>query len=233
VWEAEEIHDSAAVGLRLHYLSKDMEEGFPGNLDATVEYRLTNSNELIISYSAFTDKATPVNLTHHSYFNLNGAGNSTVLDHLMQINAHAYTVVNSQLIPTGELRNVEGTPMDFRTPIAIGARIALTGSNPLGYDHNFVLTSPGIQNLAARVKDMASGRTMEVYTDQPGIQFYSGNFLDGTIVGKEGKHYGQYYGFCLETQHFPDSPNQPSFPSTILRPGQEYRSTTIYRFLVE
>jgi aldose 1-epimerase len=233
LWDAQELRDSLSVGLRLHYISTDMEEGFPGNLDVTVEYLLTNLNELVIRYLATTDKPTPVNLTHHSYFNLNGAGNGNILNQLMQINAAAYTVVDDQLIPTGELRNVSGTPMDFRTPSSIGGRIAQTGGDPVGYDHNFVLTDPGLNNMAARVTDTVTGRIMEVYTDQPGIQFYSGNFLDGSITGKEGKKYGQYYGFCLETQHFPDSPNQSSFPTTILRPGEEYRSTTVYRFIIQ
>lgn len=229
VWDVKELRDSSSVGLRFHYLSKELEEGYPGNLDVTVDYLLTSRNELVIHYQATTDRATPVNLTHHSYFNLNGAGNGTILNHLMQINASRYTVVNQNLIPTGELREIAGTPMDFNIPVAIGDRIAQTGGDPVGYDHNYVLTNPGINNLAARVTDTASGRIMEVYTDQPGMQFYSGNFLDGTITGKGGKKYEQYFGFCLETQHFPDSPNQPSFPSVILRPGEEFRSTTIYR----
>lgn len=233
VWDAHELRDSSSVGLRFHYLSKDMEEGYPGNLDVTIDYLLTNRNELAIHYLARTDRATPINLTHHSYFNLNGAGNGTILNHLMQINASRYTVVNENLIPTGELRDVAGTPMDFHLPVEIGERIAQTGGDPVGYDHNYVLTNPGINNLAARVTDTSTGRIMEVYTDQPGIQFYSGNFLDGSITGKHGKKYEQYFGFCLETQHFPDSPNQPSFPSTILQPGEEFRSTTIYRFLVQ
>lgn len=233
VWDAAELRDSASVGLRLHYLSPNGEEGFPGNLDVNVEYRLTNSNELVIHYHATTDKTTPVNLTHHSYFNLNGAGNGTILDHHMQIHASAYTVVNESLIPTGELRDVTGTPMDFNDPVAIGERVAEVGGEPKGYDHNYVLKQPSLAYIAARVTDPVSCRVMEVYTDQPGMQFYSGNFLDGTITGKQGKKYEQYYGFCLETQHFPDSPNQPAFPSTILRPGEVYESTTVYRFGAE
>ncbi|HOW24966.1 MAG TPA: aldose epimerase family protein [Bacteroidales bacterium] len=233
VWDASELRDSASIGLRLHYLSRDGEEGFPGNLEVQVEYRLTNSNELVIHYLAITDRATPVNLTHHSYFNLKGAGNGSVLDHLMQIQASAFTVVNENLIPTGELRDVAGTPMDFNTPARIGERIIQVGSDPKGYDHNYVLSRPGLDQVSARVSDPVTGRIMEVLTDQPGMQFYSGNFLNGSITGKQGKKYEQYYGFCLETQHFPDSPNQPSFPSAILRPGEEYRSTTVYRFRVE
>jgi aldose 1-epimerase len=151
----------------------------------------------------------------------------------MQIHASAYTVVNETLIPTGELRDVAGTPMDFNTSIPIGERIAQVGGDPKGYDHNYVLTRPGLDQVAARVSDPVSGRVMEVYTDQPGMQFYTGNFLNGSITGKQGKKYEQYYGFCLETQHFPDSPNQTAFPSAILRPGEVYRSTTVYRFLAE
>ncbi|HNS16670.1 MAG TPA: aldose epimerase family protein [Bacteroidales bacterium] len=233
VWDAAELRDSISVGLRLHYLSPDGEEGFPGNLDVNVEYLLTNYNELVIHYRASTDKATPVNLTHHSYFNLNGAGNGTILDHQIQIHASAYTVVNELLIPTGELRDVTGTPMDFTDPVAIGARIAQVGGEPRGYDHNYVLNRPGLDHPVAHVTDPVSCRVMEVYTDQPGLQFYSGNFLEGSITGKQGKKYEQYYGFCLETQHFPDAPNQPAFPSTILRPGEVFESTTVYRFVAE
>ncbi|MBP6978358.1 MAG: galactose mutarotase [Lentimicrobiaceae bacterium] len=233
VWDALEMRDSASVGLRLHYLSPDGEEGFPGNLDVNVEYLLTNHDELVIHYRATTDKATLVNLTNHSYFNLNGSGSGTILDHHMQINASTYTVVNELLIPTGELRNVAGTPMDFNVPVPIGERIAQVGGEPKGYDHNYVLKQPGLDHVAARVTDPVSCRVMEVFTDQPGVQFYSGNFLNGSITGKQGKKYGQYYGFCLETQHFPDSPNQPTFPATVLRPGEVYETTTVYRFLAE
>jgi aldose 1-epimerase len=233
VWDARELRDSASVGIRFHYLSKDGEEGFPGNLNVQVDYILTNNNELVIRYFATTDRATPINLTHHSYFNLKGAGNGTTLDHLMQIHASAYTVVNETLIPTGELRDVAGTPMDFNLPTPIGERITQVGREPKGYDHNYVLSRPGPDHVSARVTEPVTGRIMEVLTDQPGMQFYSGNFLNGSITGKQGKKYQQYSGFCLETQHFPDSPNQPAFPSTILRPGEVYESTTVYRFGVE
>jgi aldose 1-epimerase len=233
VWDAQEFKDTSKVGLMLHYLSRDGEEGYPGNLDITVSYSLTNNNELRIDYLATTDKATPVNITQHSYFNLKGGGNSDILNHIMMINASRYTVVDSSLIPTGELRSVNGTPMDFTSPIAIGARIKEVGGKPVGYDHNYVLNSPGQFELAVKVYEPESGRIMEVFTDQPGVQFYTGNFLDGSITGKGGKKYDQYYGFCLETQHFPDSPNHPDFPNTILRTGESYKSTTVFRFLTE
>lgn len=231
VWDVQDFSDTLHVGLKLHYLSRDGEEGYPGNLDVTVIYSLTNANELKIDYLATTDKATPINITQHSYFNLAGASDGNILGHLIMIDASRYTVVNSSLIPTGELRDVKGTPMDFTTLTSIGARIKDVGGDPTGYDHNYVLNTMGKFGLAARVSEPLTGRVMEVYTDQPGVQFYTGNFLDGTIIGKEGKKYKQYYGFCLETQHFPDSPNQPAFPSVILRPGETFRSTTIYRFL--
>lgn len=231
IWEATEINDRTGVGLKLHYLSKDGEEGFPGNLDITVTYMLTNANEFRIDYKATTDKATPLNLTHHSYFNLAGAGNGDILGHQVIIDAQRYTVVDSTLIPTGELRDVKGTPFDFTQTLAIGAKINELGGKPVGYDHNYVLNSGGVKlALAAKVTEPVSGRVMEVYTDQPGVQFYTGNFLDGTIIGKVGKVYNQYYGFCFETQKFPDSPNQPTFPSSILKPGETYKSTTIYKF---
>ena len=231
IWDADRINDTTGVGLKLHYMSKDGEEGFPGNLDVTVTYLLTNTNEFRIDYKAKTDKATPLNLTHHSYFNLAGAGNGDVLGHLVMIDAQRYTVVDSNLIPTGELPDVKGTPFDFTKEQAIGAKINELGGNPVGYDHNYVLNSGGAKLArAARVTEPVSGREMEVYTDQPGVQFYTGNFLDGTLKGKEGKVYNQYYGFCFETQKFPDSPNQPAFPNSILKPGEEYKSTTIYKF---
>jgi aldose 1-epimerase len=232
VWKATEVRSKDGVGLSLTYLSKDGEEGFPGNLSVKVVYTLTDNNELSIEYSAATDKTTVVNLTHHSYFNLAGEGN--ILQHELMINAEQFTPVDAGLIPTGELRNVNGTPMDFTKPTAIGARIDQQDeqlSLGKGYDHNWVLkNSSGKLSLAARAYEPRSGRVMEVSTTEPGLQFYSGNFLDGTITGKGGQVYKQRSGFCLETQHFPDSPNKPRFPSTVLKPGQQYQSTTIYKF---
>lgn len=231
VWNAEPVEEENAVGVKFSYLSPDGEEGYPGNLQCTVTYWLTDNNELKLEYLAETDKATPVNLTHHSYFNLAGQGNGDILNHELMLNADKYTPVNDQLIPTGEIAPVEGTPFDFTHPQPIGDRIDQV---PGGYDHNFVLNSGGGQlALAARVYEPESGRVMEIHTTEPGIQFYSGNFLDGTITGKDGKVYYQHYGFCLETQHFPDSPNHPNFPSTTLHPGETYTSTTVHKFMVK
>ncbi len=223
--------------LLLTYLSPHMEEGYPGNLKVNVKYQFTNENELKIEYYATTDRPTPVNLTHHSFFNLKGAGNGTINDHIIQINADHYTPVDAGLIPTGEIAPVEGTPMDFKKPFLIGDRIddhfeqLIYGK---GYDHNWVLfpaqNEPG---FAARVVEPQSGRTLEVYTNEPGLQFYSGNFLNGSDIGKYGRKYNHRSSFCLETQHFPDSPNQENFPSTILHPEEEYYSVCIYRFGVE
>lgn len=228
VWQAEEIKKENEVGVKLSYVSKDGEEGYPGNLAITVTYSLTDDNELKIDYTAETDKATPVNLTHHSYFNLEGAGSGDTLGHLLTIHADRYTPVDDELIPTGEVKPVQDTPLDFRNPVAIGARI---NDVPGGYDHNYVLTgSGGSMRPAANVSAPGSGRLMTVLTTEPAIQFYSGNFLDGSNTGKNGKLYNKHYGFCLETQHFPDSPNQQAFPSTILRPGETYRHRTIYKF---
>lgn len=233
VWDDEPLWRSDGVGVKLRYLSADGEEGYPGNLQATVTYVLTNKNELRIEYEATTDKATPVNLTHHGYFNLTG-GRRDILDHELMLNAVQFTPVDAGLIPTGHRVDVEGTPMDFRRPTAIGARI--NGDYEQlkfggGYDHNWVLRNSGkAMTLAARVYEPTTGRVMEVRTAEPGIQFYAGNFLDGTITGKQGVVYTRRFGFCLETQHFPDSPNKPGFPSTILRPGGKYETTTIYRF---
>lgn len=234
LWDATPVRRRDALGLRLFYLSPDGEEGYPGNLRTTVHYWLTNDNELEIVYEAETDKPTPVNLTHHSYFNLDGQGEGDILDHVMMINASHYTPVDETLIPTGEIAPVAGTPFDFTTPARIGERIDADHEQIKyggGYDHNYVLDSQdGSLALAARVVGPRSGRVMEVYTTEPGMQLYTGNFLDGSITGKEGKSYHKRYGFCLETQHFPDSPNQPAFPSSILRPGETYYQKTVYRF---
>jgi aldose 1-epimerase len=235
VWKAKEIA-GAEPGLELTYLSKDGEEGYPGNLTATVVYTLTSNNEIRIDYKAVTDRHTVVNLTNHSYFNLAGQGNGDILKTLLMINAAECTPVDATLIPTGELRKVEGTPLDFRQPTAIGARINADDEQlkfGKGYDHNFVLTRKGRGLvLAARAVDPDSGRQLEVYTTQPGLQFYSGNFLDGSVKGKGGVAYGHRSGFCLETQHFPDSPNKPNFPPTDLKPGKTYHEVTVFKFSV-
>ena len=233
VWDDKPVQRPDAVGVRLSYLSKDGEEGYPGNLKATVTYLLTSKNELRIEYEATTDKATPVNLTHHGYFNLTG-GQRDILGHVLALNADRFTPVDEGLIPTGELKAVKDTPMDFTKATAIGARIANEHQQLKfggGYDHNWVLNKGGKEmTVAARVSEPTTGRIMEIRTVEPGIQFYSGNFLDGTITGKGGRVYPHRWGFCLETQHYPDSPNKPNFPSTILRPGEKYETTTIYRF---
>jgi aldose 1-epimerase len=231
IWKAEPVLEEGEVGVKFEYLSKDGEEGYPGNLNCTVIYTLTNKNELKISYEASTDKATPINLTHHSYFNLAGQGEDDILGHELMLNADHYIPVDECLIPTGEIRTVKGTPWNFTKPKTIGAEIAEVKG---GYDHNFVLNGNEQELiLAARLKHPGSGRTMEIFTKEPGIQFYSGNFLDGSITGKSGKIYRKYYGLCLETQHFPDSPNKPNFPSTILNPGETYKSLTVYKFYAE
>ena len=224
VWTPRELPDG---GVELTYTSKDGEEGFPGNLKATVNYHLTAANELKIDYSATTDKNTVINLTNHSYWNLKGAGNGLILDHILTINASRFTPVDSGLIPTGELKPVAGTPFDFTKPTAVGARIEQND------EHNFVLNRGGAGlSLAARVEEPSTGRVMEVLTTEPAVQFYTGNFLDGTLKGKGGHVYPFRAALCLETQHYPDSPNKPSFPTTELKPGQTYKTTTVYRFSV-
>jgi aldose 1-epimerase len=234
VWQAEKVETSDGPGLKLTYTSKDGEEDYPGTLNCTVTYTLTNKNELKIEYAAETDKPTFVNLTHHSYFNLKDGGGSDILGHELMIKASKFTPVDKGLIPTGELKPVAGTPLDFNKPTAIGARVE-TDDEQLkfgkGYDHNWVLDRQGQDlELVASLYEPTSGRVMEVLTTEPGLQFYCGNFLDGTNKGKGGTVYQHRTGLCLETQHFPDSPNHPDFPTTELKPGEKYTQTTVYRF---
>jgi aldose 1-epimerase len=234
LWSGESFSRPDAVGVTFRYTSVDGEEGYPGTLEAGVTYSLNERGELAIDYQATTDKPTVVNLTHHGYFDLSAGRSPHVLGTELVINADRYTPVDAGLIPTGELAPVAGTPFDFRTPTAIGARIDLDHPQLVagrGYDHNWVLNrQAGGLSSAARAWDSISGRTLEVLTTEPGLQFYSGNFLDGTLTGKSERVYGQRSGFCLETQHFPDSPNHAAFPSTLLRPGQQYRSRTVFAF---
>ena len=232
IWSASTFETDSSAGIVLSHVSPDGDQGYPGRLDARVSYTLNDRDELAVDYVATTDKATPVNLSQHSYFNLSGDAARDILAHVLHINASRYTPVDSTLIPIGELAPVAGTPFDFRAPTAIGARIGQAHEQLRfggGYDHNYVLDGSSMR-VAARVREPASGRTLEILTDEPGLQFYSGNFLDGSITGKGGRVYRHRYGFCLETQHFPDSPNQPHFPSTIIRSNERYESRTVFRF---
>jgi aldose 1-epimerase len=241
VWAATPFQNATGVGLVLTYTSADMEEGYPGALSTKVTYTLTNQDQLVVDYSATTTKATPVNLTQHSYWNLAGDGTRDILGHVLMIDGDAITAVDTTLIPTGELMPVGGTPFDFRTPTAIGARIDQKQNQQIrfggGYDHNWVLnrrnTAADSMFHAVRLVEPTSGRSMDIYTMEPGVQFYTGNFLDGHLTGKSGKPYVHRAAFCVETQHFPDSPNQPKFPSTIVRPGKDYASKTVFRFGVQ
>jgi aldose 1-epimerase len=234
VWKAEEVKTADAVGVKFSYTSKDGEEGYPGTLQVTATYTLTSANEMRIDYTATTDKPTVLNLTNHCYWNLGGAGSGKILEHQLTINADKYLPIDATSIPTGELADVKGTAMDFTTPHAIGERIEELKKPPhqtKGYDHCYVLRGQeGKLALAAKAVDPASGRTMEIHTTEPGVQLYCGNFLDG---GEGGGGYQQHDAFCLETQHFPDSPNQPKFPSTVLKPGQTFKSTTVHKFGVQ
>ncbi|HYG34891.1 MAG TPA: aldose epimerase family protein, partial [Clostridia bacterium] len=219
----------AGAAVKFTYTSPDGEEGYPGKLDVTVVMTLTDDNELRLDYTATTDQTTPVNLTNHSYFNLAGKGD--VLSHEITINAESFTPTDADSIPTGEIKSVKDTPSDFTTPKPIGSRLFELKNNPVGYDHNFVIKGGGESlTFAARVYEPNSGRVMEVHTTEPGVQFYTGNYLDGSLTGKGGVVYKQHTGFCLETQHFPDALNQPQFPSILLNPGQTYRQTTVYKF---
>jgi aldose 1-epimerase len=234
VWTGREMKTAAGPAVVLTYLSKDGEEGYPGNLNVRVVYTLTNNNELKIDYSATTDKDTVTNLTHHSYFNLAGEGNGDILNHLVRIIGIRFVPTVAESIPTGKLKGVAGTPFDFLKATAIGARIDQDDEQlkfGRGYDHTWVINGrAGVMRLAATAYEANSGRVMQVWTTEPGMQFYTGNFLDGTLTGKSGKIYQRRYGFCFETQHYPDAPNQPSFPTTTLKKGQTLKSTTIYRF---
>jgi aldose 1-epimerase len=236
VWGSEMFQNAGGVGVILTYTSKDGEEGYPGTVKARVTYSLNEQDELTVDYYATTDKPTVINLTQHSYFNLAGTKANDILGHELMLNAASYTPVDAGLIPTGEIATVEGTPFDFRTSTAIGARINDPKNEQikfgLGYDHNWVLSRNGATGLvdAAKVTEPVTGRTMTIRTTEPGIQFYAGNFLKGDLTGKGGRVYPHRSGFCLETQHYPDSPNHPKFPTTTLRPGEEYKSQTVFKF---
>jgi aldose 1-epimerase len=232
VWKAQPVSVAGVPAVRFTYTSADMEEGYPGALTATVTYTLTHANELRLDYTATTDKPTILNLTNHSYFNLAGDGQGTILGHELTIMADRYTPVDDTLIPTGEIAGVRGTVMDFNRATPIGARIKdVPGPAPGGYDHNYVLShGGGVLAMSAKVLEPRSGRVMEVLTSEPGVQLYTGNFLDGTLTGKAGAAYQKHFGFCLETQHYPDSINHPNFPPVVLQPGRTFKSTTVYRF---
>ena len=230
IWSAEVV-PGAEDSVRFSYVSADGEEGYPGNCSVSVVFTVTPANELRIDYTVTTDKDTPANVTNHSYFNLGGVANGGILGHEVMLNADRYTPVDSTLIPTGELKEVAGTPMDFRKATPVGTHLQEVGGSPVGYDHNYVVnrTGDGL-SLVARVHDPRSGRTLTVSSTEPGVQFYTGNFLDGSLTGKKGVVYKQYSGLCLETQHFPDSVNHPNFPSYVVRAGQTYRSSTVLAF---
>ncbi|HYG36334.1 MAG TPA: aldose epimerase family protein [Clostridia bacterium] len=237
VWEAEPVQGNGFVALKLTYTSKDGEEGYPGALQCTVRYQLNDENEWKMEYTATTDKPTVVNLSNHAYWNLGGAYSGTILDHLLTLNADQYLPADEALIPTGEIRSVNDTPLDFRTPHAIGERMGQIKEKQFngGYDHCFVVNhkAPGALSFCGKVKDPKSGRAMEVSTTEPGVQIFTANFRGGAFVGPGGYAYPRHLGVCLETQHYPDSPNKPNFPSTVLRPGETYRSTTVHKFSVE
>lgn len=237
IWQVVEDGPSKDQRLHLHYLSKDGEEGFPGNLSVDVTYSLSDNNELKIDYAATTDKPTVLNLTNHSYYNLKGQGNGDIVDHVVQIHASKFTVVDKDLIPTGELKSVAGTPFDFRKPEKISAHINDNNEQlklGIGYDNNFVIDNGGkLLTFAARVLEPSTGRILEVSTTEPGVQLYTSNHMDNGVHGKAGKTYNFRYGLCLETQHYPDSPNHPAFPTTELKPGQKFHSTTVYRFTTD